>query len=172
MPLPLQRYWDLAAAPVETAALDAALELDLFAHLLAPASAAQIAQALALRPAASEHLLDMLWSLRLLPHRRRAAALPLRRHRARPFRGGTAPLLRRRLALPAPLAGAVRRAVGATVAPGSRRRTGHPGRPGRGRRIGTRGARADRPGATRPGRGGGARGGRLRARRRRGPPHP
>ncbi|MFA1589656.1 methyltransferase dimerization domain-containing protein, partial [Achromobacter ruhlandii] len=65
-PLPLQRYWDLAAAPVETAALDAALELDLFAHLVAPASAAHVAQALALRPAAAEHLLDLLWSLRLL----------------------------------------------------------------------------------------------------------
>ncbi|MFY3678927.1 class I SAM-dependent methyltransferase [Achromobacter xylosoxidans] len=65
-PLPLQRYWDLAAAPVETAALDAALELDLLAHLVAPASAAHIAQALALRPAAAEHLLDLLWSLRLL----------------------------------------------------------------------------------------------------------
>lgn len=65
-PLPLQRYWDLAAAPVETAALDAALELDLFAHLAAPASAAQVAQALALRPAAVEHLLDLLWGLRLL----------------------------------------------------------------------------------------------------------
>ncbi|MGB3820321.1 methyltransferase family protein, partial [Achromobacter pulmonis] len=65
-PLPLQRYWNLAAAPVETAALDAALELDLFAHLVTPASAAQVAQALALRPAAAEHLLDLLWGLRLL----------------------------------------------------------------------------------------------------------
>ena len=76
-PLPLQRYWDLAAAPVETAALDAALELDLFAHLVAPASAAHVAQALALRPAAAEHLLDLLWSLRLL--HRIAGAPPLYR---------------------------------------------------------------------------------------------
>lgn len=65
-PLPLQRYWDLAAAPVQSAALDAALELGVFEQLAAPADAAQVAQALALRPAAVTPLLDMLWSLGLL----------------------------------------------------------------------------------------------------------
>lgn len=62
----LQRYWDLAAAPIQAAALDAALELGLFDRLTQPASAADLANALGLRPDATAHLLDMLWGLDLL----------------------------------------------------------------------------------------------------------
>lgn len=64
--LPLQRYWDLAAAPVQAAALDAALELDVFEQLTEPATADHVATALSLRPAAAAPLLEMLWSLGLL----------------------------------------------------------------------------------------------------------
>lgn len=63
---PLQRYWDLAAAPIQAAALDAALELGLLDRLVQPASAADVSHALALRPEQTAHLLDMLWSLDLL----------------------------------------------------------------------------------------------------------
>ncbi|WP_447577951.1 methyltransferase [Achromobacter kerstersii] len=63
---PMQRYWDLTAAPIQAAALDTALELGLLDRLTEPASAADVAHALALRPAQTAHLLDMLWSLDLL----------------------------------------------------------------------------------------------------------
>ncbi|EHK64215.1 methyltransferase [Achromobacter arsenitoxydans] len=63
---PLQRYWNLAAAPVQAAALDAALEFGVFDRLHEPASAAEVADALGLRPAQTASLLDMLWSLDLL----------------------------------------------------------------------------------------------------------
>lgn len=63
---PMQRYWDLAAAPIQAAALDAALEFGMFEHLTEPASAAGLASALSLRPEQATHLLDMLWSLDLL----------------------------------------------------------------------------------------------------------
>lgn len=63
---PLQRYWNLTAAPIQAAALDTALELGLLERLTQPASAADVAAALALRPEQTGHLLDMLWSLDLL----------------------------------------------------------------------------------------------------------
>ncbi|WP_427937280.1 methyltransferase [Achromobacter marplatensis] len=63
---PMQRYWNLAAASVQAAALDAALERGVLDHLAEPASAADVAQALTLRPDQTTHLLDMLWSLDLL----------------------------------------------------------------------------------------------------------
>ncbi|WP_313701184.1 methyltransferase [Achromobacter sp.] len=63
---PLQPYWNLAAAPVQAAALDAALQFGVFEQLLEPASAAQVADALGLRPWQTASLLDMLWSLDLL----------------------------------------------------------------------------------------------------------
>ena len=85
----LQRYWDLAAAPVQAAALDAALELGVFDQLDEPASAAQVAGALGLRPGQTASLLDMLWSLDLL---HRIDALPprylCRRHTRQHFRRG------------------------------------------------------------------------------------
>lgn len=63
---PMQRYWNLAAASIQAAALDAALERGVLEQLAAPASAEEVAQALALRPEQTAHLLDMLWSLDLL----------------------------------------------------------------------------------------------------------
>ena len=63
---PMQRYWNLAAAAIQAAALDAALERGVLDHLTEPASAAEVAQALSLRPEQMAHLLDMLWSLDLL----------------------------------------------------------------------------------------------------------
>lgn len=63
---PMQRYWNLAAASIQAAALDAALERGVLDYLTEPASAAEVAQALCLRPDQTAHLLDMLWSLDLL----------------------------------------------------------------------------------------------------------
>ncbi|MNX56197.1 Multifunctional cyclase-dehydratase-3-O-methyl transferase TcmN [compost metagenome] len=63
---PMQRYWNLAAAPIQAAALDAALDLGVLDHLTEPASAAGVADALGLRAPQTAHLLDMLWSLDLL----------------------------------------------------------------------------------------------------------
>ncbi len=66
IPHPLQRYWDLAAAPVLGQALDAALELGVLDRLTQPASAEEVAAALALDPARTGHLLDLLWSMDLV----------------------------------------------------------------------------------------------------------
>lgn len=63
---PMQRYWNLAAASIQAAALDAALERGVLEQLAEPASATEVAQALSLRPEQTAHLLDMLWSLDLL----------------------------------------------------------------------------------------------------------
>ncbi|WMD21771.1 methyltransferase [Achromobacter seleniivolatilans] len=63
---PMQRYWTLAAASIQAAALDAALELGMLDLLTEPASAEHVSAELRLRPAQTAHLLDMLWSLDVL----------------------------------------------------------------------------------------------------------
>lgn len=65
-PQPLQPYWNLAAAPLQTQALEQALAFGLFDLLQRPAGAAAVAQQLALNPAATALWLDLLWSMDLL----------------------------------------------------------------------------------------------------------
>ncbi|MBB1594165.1 methyltransferase [Achromobacter sp. UMC46] len=66
LPHPMQRYWNLAAASIQAAALDTALERGVLDQLAQPASAADVALALSLHPDQTAHLLDMLWSMDLL----------------------------------------------------------------------------------------------------------
>lgn len=65
-PHPMQAFWDLAAAPIQTQALEQALEHRLFARLAQPATAASAAQQLALSPVATAVWLDLLWGMGLL----------------------------------------------------------------------------------------------------------
>jgi len=63
---PMQPFWNLAAAPMQTEALRQAVRLRLFEHLAQPADAAAIAQRLSLHPATTAIWLDVLWSMGLL----------------------------------------------------------------------------------------------------------
>ncbi|CAM3742423.1 methyltransferase domain-containing protein [Ectopseudomonas alcaliphila] len=63
---PLQPYWDLALASVQADALRVALELKLFRLLAEPMLAGTVAERLRLHPDNTAHLLEMLWSMRLL----------------------------------------------------------------------------------------------------------
>lgn len=65
-PLPMQRYWDLAVAPIQTQALAFALDLDLFSLLQQPHTADVVAVQLTLQTANTGVLLELLWSLGLL----------------------------------------------------------------------------------------------------------
>lgn len=62
----LQPFWTLAAAPMQTRALEQALKLGLFERLQPPASAAAVAAQLQLDPTATSVWLDLLWSMELL----------------------------------------------------------------------------------------------------------
>ena len=62
----LQPFWTLAAAPMQTRALEQALTLGLFERLQQPASAAAVAAQLQLDPTATSVWLDLLWSMELL----------------------------------------------------------------------------------------------------------
>lgn len=62
----LQPFWTLAAAPIQTRALEQALTLGLFERLREPASAAALAAQLQLDAAATSVWLDLLWSMELL----------------------------------------------------------------------------------------------------------
>ena len=62
----LQPFWTLAAAPIQTRALEQALTLGLFERLRQPASAAALAAQLQLDAAATSVWLDLLWSMELL----------------------------------------------------------------------------------------------------------
>lgn len=63
---PLQPFWNIAAAPIQTQALEQALVLGLFERLRQPADAAAVAKDLQLDKAATALWLDLLWSLELL----------------------------------------------------------------------------------------------------------
>lgn len=64
---PLQPYWNAAAAPLQAQALGQAIEYGLFDALARePASAAEVAQRLALEPRATALWLDLLWTMALL----------------------------------------------------------------------------------------------------------
>ncbi|CAM3843225.1 methyltransferase family protein [Kerstersia gyiorum] len=65
-PHPLQPFWNIAAAPIQTQALEQALLLGLFDRLRRPADAAAVAKDLQLDKAATSVWLDLLWSLDLL----------------------------------------------------------------------------------------------------------
>ncbi|WP_277372537.1 methyltransferase [Pseudomonas sp. AA-38] len=71
---PLQPYWNLALASVQADALRVALELKLFRLLAEPMPAGSVAERLRLHPDNTEHLLEILWSMRLLD--RQEAATP------------------------------------------------------------------------------------------------
>ncbi|MDZ7937122.1 MAG: methyltransferase [Rhodoferax sp.] len=64
-PHPLQRYWDLAAAPIQAEALAVALSLGLFEALDHPKTAAELATLLQLHPDNTRYLLELLWSMEL-----------------------------------------------------------------------------------------------------------
>lgn len=63
---PLQPYWQLAAAPLQTRALELALQHGLFQQLKQASTVQDVAQALAFDERATEVWLDMLWSMNLL----------------------------------------------------------------------------------------------------------
>lgn len=63
---PLQAYWDLAVASVQGAALAGAVSAGLFQRLRQPGNAAEVAAALQWKPLATAHVLELLWSMRLL----------------------------------------------------------------------------------------------------------
>lgn len=63
---PLQPFWNIAAAPIQTQALEQALVLGLFDRLRQPADAGTVAQDLKLDLTATSLWLDLLWSLELL----------------------------------------------------------------------------------------------------------
>lgn len=65
-PHPLQPFWNIAAAPIQTQALEQALLLRLFDRLRRPSDAASVAKELQLHKAATAVWLDLLWSLGLL----------------------------------------------------------------------------------------------------------
>lgn len=66
---PLQPFWNIAAAPLQTQALEQALTQGLFERLRQPSSAATLASGLGLDLAAVTLWLDLLWSLELLAKR-------------------------------------------------------------------------------------------------------
>lgn len=63
---PLRRYWDLAAAPIQAAALNAALSLGLFEHLAEPRTPDELAVQFGLNSRNTAHLLELLWGMGLL----------------------------------------------------------------------------------------------------------
>lgn len=63
---PLQPFWNIAAAPIQTQAVEQAIEHRLFALLAQPACADIVAERLGLNPVATAVWLDLLWSLGLL----------------------------------------------------------------------------------------------------------
>lgn len=65
-PHELQPFWTMAAAPIQTRALEQALTLGLFERLRQPTNAAQVAAQLQLDPAATTVWLELLWSMALL----------------------------------------------------------------------------------------------------------
>lgn len=71
---PLQPFWNIAAAPIQTQAVEQAIEYRLFTLLDKPTSADAVAQKLDLNPGATVVWLDLLWSLELLVRRVPAAA--------------------------------------------------------------------------------------------------
>lgn len=62
----LQPFWDIAAAPIQTQALEQALALGLFEHLQQATTASAVAEWFQLNPAATGVWLDLLWSMELL----------------------------------------------------------------------------------------------------------
>jgi len=65
-PHPLQAYWSMAAAAVQTRALSTALKLGVFESLKEALSAKELATKLELNVDNTAHLLDLLWSMGLL----------------------------------------------------------------------------------------------------------
>lgn len=63
---PLQPFWNIAAAPIQTQALEQALALGLFEHLKRASTAEDLAERLQLNPSATVVWLDLLWSMELL----------------------------------------------------------------------------------------------------------
>lgn len=63
---PLQSCWDLAVAAIQADALACALNSGLFDHLQQAQDATDIADRLYWQPQATSHLLELLWSMRLL----------------------------------------------------------------------------------------------------------
>ncbi|WP_167731899.1 methyltransferase [Kerstersia gyiorum] len=66
---PLQPYWNLTAAPIQSQALEQALAYGLFAQLQQSATADQVAERLGLNAEATAVWLDLLWSMELLVRR-------------------------------------------------------------------------------------------------------
>lgn len=62
----LQPFWNIAAAPIQTQALEQALALGLFERLKQASTAQAVAELLQLNPAATVVWLDLLWSMELL----------------------------------------------------------------------------------------------------------
>jgi hypothetical protein len=80
---PLQAFWNLAVAPIQTQALALALDLGLFEELNKPDTAGGIAARLDLHPANTGVWLDLLWSMGLLERARPESVLPVEtRYRA------------------------------------------------------------------------------------------
>ncbi len=71
---PLQRYWALAAAPIQAEALSAALALGIFESLVEPRTADELAAQLDLDSRNTAHLLELLWGMGLLDRSARLAA--------------------------------------------------------------------------------------------------
>lgn len=63
---PLQRYWALAAAPIQAEALSAALALGIFESLVEPRTPDELAAQLDLDSRNAAHLLELLWGMGLL----------------------------------------------------------------------------------------------------------
>lgn len=70
---PLQAYWNLAAAAIQTEALSTALTLGIFEPLAAPLTADELAARLGLNAGNTAHLLDLLWGMGLLERSARPA---------------------------------------------------------------------------------------------------
>ncbi|PAU66123.1 O-methyltransferase [Pseudomonas sp. PIC25] len=81
---PLQPYWEIALASVQADALRVALEFRLFNLLAEPLPATVVAERLRLHPVNTAHLLEMLWSMRLLERQGADAAPGDWRYRAAP----------------------------------------------------------------------------------------
>lgn len=71
---PLQPFWRLATAPLQSQALDQALALHLFEQLCQAASSQTVAERLQLHPLACTVWLELLWSMGLLSCQRAAKA--------------------------------------------------------------------------------------------------
>lgn len=70
---PLRRYWDLAAAPIQAGALNAALSLGIFEHLAEPGTPDELAVQFGLNSRNTAHLLELLWGMGLLERSARPA---------------------------------------------------------------------------------------------------